>query len=164
MVNIPIREAFSNRREAEAARDRLEYGGFQRHRVQLVRIGDQFVVILHTRPEEERDARDLIEKTGWLPDWASRYGREIAEYAPSPRNSLLGLAIAAGAGAALYWAFTRPQGFDWQRLGRQDEHGPEVGRGQSHYFDRDRSGTASTPLTTTTPLSLEGETPTAPRG
>ena len=30
MPEIPIREAFSSRQDAEAARDRLEYGGFAR--------------------------------------------------------------------------------------------------------------------------------------
>jgi hypothetical protein len=117
MVDIPVRESFSSREEAEAARDRLEYGGFQRTRVQLLRIGNQYVVLVYTRPDETDDARDLMTKTGWLPDWASRYGRGLAEHAPSSGQTLLGLGIAAAAGAALYWAYTRSQhGSNFPRL------------------------------------------------
>jgi hypothetical protein len=109
MTEIPIREAFTSRRDAEAARDRLEYGGFAPSRVQLLRIGDEFVVIIYAEPEEREHAQDLINKTGWLPDWASSYGRRVAEHAPTPTQSLLGLALIAGAGAALYWAFSQAQ-------------------------------------------------------
>lgn len=108
MVNIPVREAFSNRGAAEAARDRLEYGGFTRNRVQLMRLGDEFVLITFASSEDEKQhARDLMNNTGWVPDWASRYGRQIAQHAPSPGQTLLGLSLLAGAGAALYWAVTR---------------------------------------------------------
>ena len=109
MAEIPIREAFTSRRDAEAARDRLEYGGFAPSRVQLLRIGDEFVVIIYAEPEEREHAQDLINKTGWLPDWASSYGRRVAEHAPTPAQSLLGLAVIASAGAALYWAFSQAQ-------------------------------------------------------
>src|SRR5215212_2689254 len=108
MVDIPIRQAFSTRDEAEAARDRLEYGGFGRSRVQMFRLGDQFIVIIQTSDEEESEhAHQLMSNTGWLPDWASRYGRAAADYAPSPGRALAGVAMIAGVGAALYWAFGR---------------------------------------------------------
>jgi hypothetical protein len=109
MTEIPIREAFSSRRDAEAARDRLEYGGFARSRIQLLRAGDEFLVMIYPQPDEREHAQDLINRTGWLPDWASSYGRRVAEHAPSPGQSLLGLALIAGAGAALYWAFSQTQ-------------------------------------------------------
>jgi hypothetical protein len=120
MVEIPIRQAFSNRGEAEAARDRLEYGGFGRSRVQMFRLGDQFVVIIHASDEEEsQHAQQLMSNTGWLPDWANRYGRAVGDHAPSPGQALAGFALIAGVGAALYWAFGRAQ-HNWysaQRLG-----------------------------------------------
>jgi hypothetical protein len=68
------------------------------------------VLILHTSGEEESDhAQQLMSNTGWLPDWANRYGRAAADYAPSPGRALAGFALIAGVGAALYWAFGRPQ-------------------------------------------------------
>src|SRR5688572_18192334 len=124
MPEIPIREAFSSRHDAEAARDRLEYGGFARSRVRLLRLGDEFVVVLYAQPEEREHAQDLMGKTGWLPDW----GRRMAEHAPTPGQTLIGLAAIAGAGAALYWALSQyQQGSHLRRLGLREN----LGRGST---------------------------------
>ena len=144
MTEIPIREAFSSRRDAEAARDRLEYGGFARRRIQLLRVGNEFVVILYAQPEETEHAQDLINKAGWLPDW----GRRVAEHAPTPSQTLLGLAAIAGAGAALYWAvsqFQQNSGSRQLRFGRDAWRGSSRGTGgagNERHHDRPASTTA----------------------
>ena len=138
MPEIPIREAFSNRQDAEAARDRLEYGGFARSRVRLLRLGNEFVVVFYAQPEEREHAQDLISRTGWLPDW----GRRMAEHAPTPGQTLIGLAAVAGAGAALYWAVSRyQQGSFPRRLGVREN----LGRGSN------RSSGEETPSGRTSP-------------
>jgi hypothetical protein len=132
MPEIPIREAFSSRQDAEAARDRLEYGGFARSRVQLLRLGDEFVVVFYAQPEEREHAQDLMSKTGWLPDW----GRRMAEHAPTPGQTLIGLAAIAGAGVALYWALSQyQQGSIPRRLGLREN----LGRGSDHSSGQETS-------------------------
>src|SRR5215211_2406300 len=136
MPEIPIREAFSNRQDAEAARDRLEYGGFARSRVRLLRLGNEFVVVFYAQPEEREHAQDLMSRMGWLPDW----GRRMAEHAPTPGQTLIGLAVVAGAGAALYWAVSQyQQGSFPRRLGVREN----LGRGSNQRSGQETSSVHS---------------------
>ena len=103
---IIVRETFSSRDDAEEARERLEYGGFARNSIDITRIGDQFELAMHTRPENRRKAQDLLDGSDYAFE-ARRYGREIREHAPSASQSLLLIGGVAAIGAALYYAFSR---------------------------------------------------------
>jgi hypothetical protein len=150
MPEIPIREAFSTRQDAEAARDRLEYGGFARSRIQLLRLGDEFIVVFYPQPEEREHAQDLIGKTGWVPDW----GRRLAEHAPTPGQTLIGLALVAGAGAALYWAVSQyQQGSLPRRLGLRENLGRGSNRGAWQRESSHPPSTAGTGATSSSPSS-----------
>ena len=141
MPEIPIREAFSTRQDAEAARDRLEYGGFARSRIQLLRLGDEFVVVFYPQPEEREHAQDLMSKAGWVPDW----GRRLAEHAPTPGQTLVGLALVAGAGAALYWAVSQyQQGSFPRRPGLRENLGRGSSRSSGQETSSEHSSTAAT--------------------
>ena len=103
---ITIRETFSNRDEAEDARERLESAGFSRNSMNLIRSGERFELTLHTRPENRQRARDCIEASDVMFEMR-RYGREIADHAPSPGQSALLVGVIAAIGAGLYYAYTR---------------------------------------------------------
>jgi len=80
---ITVRETFLSRDEAEEARERLEYGGFARNGMNIMRVGDQFESSIRTRLENRQRAQECLDEvsgafeTGW-------YGREVSEYTPSP--------------------------------------------------------------------------------
>jgi hypothetical protein len=103
---ITIRETFSSRDDAEDARERLESAGFSRNSMNLMRSGDRFELTIHTRPENRQRVRDCIEASDVMFEMR-RYGREIADHAPSPGQSALLVGVIAAIGAGLYYAYTR---------------------------------------------------------
>ena len=103
---ITIRETFSTRDDAEDARERLESAGFSRNSMNLMRSGERFELTLHTRPENRQRAQDCIEASDVMFEMR-RYGREIADHAPSPGQSALLVGVIAAIGAGLYYAYTR---------------------------------------------------------
>jgi hypothetical protein len=102
---ITIRETFSNRDDAEEARERLEDGGFARNSMNIMRIGDQYELAIHTRRENRQRVQDCL-SPGYIFE-ARRYGREVSEYAPSPSQSAWLFGVIAAIGAGLYYAYTR---------------------------------------------------------
>jgi hypothetical protein len=103
---IIIRKAFSSRDDAEAARDRLHYGGFPREDIAIVGVGEQFELALHTRPEDAQRVQDCINSSDLMLQ-AARYGRLLREHAPSAAQSLLLLGGIATTAVALVYAFSR---------------------------------------------------------
>ncbi len=103
---IIIRETFSSRDDADEARDRLEYGGFARNSMNIMRIGEQYELAIHTRPENRQRVQDYISGSDVMFQ-ARRYGREISEYAPSPGQTALLFGAIAAVGFGLYYAYTR---------------------------------------------------------
>ena len=103
---IIIRETFSNRDDAEEARDRLEYGGFARNSMNIMRIGDQFELSIHTRPENRDRVQDCIEGSDFMFE-ARQYGRQLIEHAPSPGQTALLFGVIGALGGMLYYAYTR---------------------------------------------------------
>ena len=103
---ITVRETFLSRDEAEEARERLEYGGFARNSMNIMRVGDQFESSIRTRLENRQRAQECLDEvsgafeTGW-------YGREVSEYTPSAARSVLLVGVIAAIGAGLYYALTR---------------------------------------------------------
>jgi hypothetical protein len=103
---VIIREMFSSRDDAEDARERLQYGGFARNSMKIMRIGDEFELEIHTRPEH----RDRVEGCINASDAAfqtRKFGRKAMEAAPSAAQSLLLVGTIAAGAAALYYGFTR---------------------------------------------------------
>ena len=103
---ITIRETFASRDEAEEGRERLEYGGFARNSMNIMRTGDQYELAIHTRPENRQRVQDCLSGSDFMFE-ARRYGREIREYAPSPGQSALLFGVIAAVSAGLYYAYTR---------------------------------------------------------
>jgi hypothetical protein len=101
-----IRETFSDRDGAESARERLEYAGFARNSIDIMRVGDQLELTIHTRPENRQRAEDCINASD-IAFAARRYGRQALDAAPAAGQTLLLLGAVAATGAALYWAFSR---------------------------------------------------------
>ena len=77
---IIIRETFSNRDDAEGARERLEYAGFARNSMNITRLGDQFELAIHTRPEKRQRVQDCIDASDVMFE-ARRYARKMSEHA-----------------------------------------------------------------------------------
>jgi len=111
---IVVRETFSSRDDAEEARERLEYGGFARNSIDIMRVGEQFDLTIHTRPENRQRAQDCLDASDYGFE-ARRYGRQIREHAPSAGQSLLLIGGVAAIGAALYYAFSRQRDIFAQR-------------------------------------------------
>jgi hypothetical protein len=142
---ITVRETFSSRDEAEEARERLEYGGFARNSMNIMR-GDQFELSIHTRPENRDRVQECIEGSDFMFE-ARRYGRQISEHAPSPGQTALLVGVIGAVGAALYYAYTRSRDLHAatyssrersavRRLyeAHREEH--ERGTAPRHYADR----------------------------
>jgi hypothetical protein len=103
---IIIRERFSSRDDAEEARERLEYAGFAHSSINIMRIGSEYELAIHTRPENRERVQDCFNGSDLMFE-ARRYGREISEHAPSPGQSALLFGVIAAVGAGLYYAYTR---------------------------------------------------------
>ena len=101
-----IREMFSSRDDAEKARARLEYGGFARNSMNIMRVGDEFELTIHTRPENRQRVDESLDASDVMFE-ARQYGVKISEYAPSPGQSLLIVGVLAAVGAGLYYALSR---------------------------------------------------------
>jgi hypothetical protein len=103
---IIIRERFFSRDDAEEARQRLEHAGFAHSSINITRMGDDYELAIHTRPENRARVQDCIEGSTLIFE-ARRYGRQISEHVPSPGQTALLFSVIAAAGAALYYAYTR---------------------------------------------------------
>jgi len=103
---IIIRKVFHTRDDAEAARERLQYGGFAREDISVFGVGEQFDLAIHTRPEYAQRVRDCI-NSSILTLQAARYGRVLREHAPSAGELLLLLGAVAGIAFALVYALRR---------------------------------------------------------
>jgi hypothetical protein len=103
---IIIRKVFHTREDAEAARERLQYGGFAREDIAVVGVGGQFDLAVHTRPEHAQRVQDCINSSDFMVQ-AARYGRVLREHAPSAGQSLLLLGAVAGTAFALVYALRR---------------------------------------------------------
>ena len=103
---VTIREVFSSRDDAEEARERLEYEGFARNSMNIMRIGDHFELTIHTRPENQQRVEELIDASDMLFE-ARRYGRHLGENAPSAAQSVLVVGVLAAICAGLYYAIRR---------------------------------------------------------
>jgi hypothetical protein len=101
-----IRETFASRDEAEEARARLEYGGFARNSMNIMRVDDQYELAIHTRPENRDRVQECLSGSDFMFD-AARYGREIREHTPSPGQMALLFGVVAAVGAGVYYAYTR---------------------------------------------------------
>lgn len=128
---VTIRETFSSRDDAEAARERLEHSGFARNSMNITRIGDQFELAVHTRPGNRQRAEECINASDIMFE-ARRYGRQISEHAPSAGQSMLLVGVLAAVAGGLYYAFRR-QGEE--RAARYSSGRPSTG--QSLYRGRD---------------------------
>jgi len=102
---IIIRKAFTSRDNAEGARDRLHYGGFPPEDIAIIGAGQQFELVIHTRPEHAQQVQDCINSSD-LTLQAARYGRLLREHAPSAGQSLLLLCGIAATAAGLVYAFS----------------------------------------------------------
>ena len=107
---IAIRETFASRDEAEEARERLEYGGFARNSMNIMRVDDQYELAIHTRPENRDRVQECLSGSDLMFE-AHRYGREISEHAPSPGQMALLFGVVAAVGAGVYYAYTRQREF-----------------------------------------------------
>ena len=103
---IIIRERFYSRDDAEEARERLEYSGFAHSSINIMRIGDEYELAIHTRPENRDQVQDCLSRLDFMSE-ARRYGREMSEHAPSPSQIALLFGIVGAVGAAVYYAYTR---------------------------------------------------------
>jgi hypothetical protein len=99
-----IRETFSSRDDAEEARQRLEYGGFARNSIDLIRRRDQYELAIHTREANRQRVLDCID--GSRPMFAAPQYAQAWKAMPSAGGSLLLVGAIAGLGAGLYYAFT----------------------------------------------------------
>jgi hypothetical protein len=111
---IIIRETFSNRDDAEGARERLEYAGFARNSMNITRLGDQFELAIHTRPEKRQRVQDCIDASDVMFE-AQRYARKMSEHAPSGGQTVVLVGVIAAVGAALYYAYSRQRDIYAQR-------------------------------------------------
>lgn len=103
---IIIRERFSSRDDAEEARQRLEYAGFAHNSINITRIGDDYELAIHTRPENRARVQDCMERSD-LRFEARRYARQISEHSPSPSQTALLFGVVGAVGGVLYYAYTR---------------------------------------------------------
>ena len=103
---IIIRERFSSRDAAEEARQRLEYAGFAHNSINITRIGDDYELAIHTRPENRARVQDCMERSGLMFE-ARRYARQISEHSPSPGQTALLFGVVGAVGGVLYYAYTR---------------------------------------------------------
>ena len=102
---ITIRETFSTRDDAEDARERLESAGFSRNSMNLMRSRALRADAPYPAGEQAAGA-GCIEASDAMFEMR-RYGREIADHAPSPGQSALLVGVIAAIGAGLYYAYTR---------------------------------------------------------
>jgi hypothetical protein len=157
---IIIRETFPTRDDAEGARNRLEHGGFSRHTIALVPVGDHFELAIHTRPEHSQEVRACIEGS----DFMIQARRYVREYAPSAGQSLLLVWAMAATAVAFGYALSRNRdqwlhnkgNIDrrWDRADRLADtryedgwrvgHGRNVGSTRMADNLRDATGTSST--------------------
>jgi len=103
---IIIRERFFSRDDVEKARRGLEHAGFAHDSINITRMGDDYELAIHTRPENRARVQDCIQGPDLIIE-ARRYGRQISEHAPSPGQTALLFSVIAAVGAALYYAYTR---------------------------------------------------------
>ena len=103
---IIIRERFSSRDDAEEARQRLEYAGFAHDSINITRIGDDYELAIHTRPENRARVQDCMERSDLMFE-ARRYARQISEHSPSPGQTALLFGVIGAVGGVLYYAYTR---------------------------------------------------------
>jgi hypothetical protein len=99
---IIIRERFLSREDAVEARQRLEYAGFAHNSINLMRIGDQYELAIHTRPENRNRIEECLSGSDFMFE-ARRDGRA----APSPGQIALVFGVLAAVGAGVYYAYTR---------------------------------------------------------
>ena len=103
---IIMRERFYSRDHAEEARERLEYSGFAHSSINIMRIGDEYELAIHTRPENRDRVQDCLSRLDFMSE-AGRYGREMSEHASSPSQIALLFGIVGALGATVYYAYTR---------------------------------------------------------
>src|SRR5215208_6271138 len=103
---IIIRERFPSREDAVEARQKLEVAGFVHDSINLMRVGDQYELAIHTRPENRDRVQECLSGSDFMFE-ARRYGRELSEPAPSPGQIALLFGVVAGIGAGVYYAYTR---------------------------------------------------------
>ena len=103
---IIIRERFSGRDDAEEARQMLEYAGFAHNSINIMQIGEDYELAIHTRPENRARVQDCIERSD-LRFEARRYARQISEHSPSPGQTALLFGVVGAVGGVLYYAYTR---------------------------------------------------------
>jgi hypothetical protein len=103
---IIIRAKFSSRDDAEEARQRLEYAGFAHNSINITRVGDDYELAIHTRPENRARVQDCIEGSDLMFE-ARRFGRQISEHSPSAGQTALLFGVIGAVGGVLYYAYTR---------------------------------------------------------
>ena len=84
----------------------LEYAGFAHSSINIMRIGDDYELAIHTRPENRGRVQDCMEPSDFMVS-ARRYARQISEHSPSPGQTALLFGVVGAVGSVLYYAYTR---------------------------------------------------------